>query len=114
MAFLPLAKTHLLCFWQFGFITDYDRVVDDILQVENKILPIVHLILKLTKIHPLCNTFCQKHSGCIFASGKNGSIPNYSGDNFTPPSFVVITNLIKEKKVLPVLQIFLCHTACPQ
>ncbi len=55
MAFLPLAKTHLLCFWQFGFITDYDRVVDDILQVENKILPIVQ---KLTKTHPQRLYFC--------------------------------------------------------
>ncbi len=42
MAFLPLAKTHLLCFWQFGFITDYDRVVGVILPVENEKLLIVH------------------------------------------------------------------------
>ena len=93
MAFSPLAKTQPLCFWQFGFITvnltvilnficvkmtmnsDYDSVVGVILPVENKILPIVHLILKLTKTHPLLYTFCQKHSGCIFASGKNGSTP---------------------------------------
>ena len=38
-------------------------------------LPIVHLILKLTINHPLIYTFCQKHSSCIFASGKNGSNP---------------------------------------
>ena len=38
---------------------DYDRVVGVILPVEIKILPDVHLILN-----------CQKHSGCVFASGK--------------------------------------------
>ena len=54
---------------------EYDSVVGVILPVENKILPIVHLILKLTKTHPLFYTFCQKHSGCVFASGKNGSTP---------------------------------------
>ena len=54
---------------------DYDSVVGVILQMGNKILPIVHLILKLTKTHPLFYTYCQKHSGCIFASGKNGSTP---------------------------------------
>ncbi len=25
MAFLPLAKTHPLCFWQFGFIAEFDK-----------------------------------------------------------------------------------------
>ena len=54
---------------------EYDSVVGVILPVENKILPIVHLKLKLTKTHPLFYTFCQKHSGCVFATGKNGSIP---------------------------------------
>ena len=49
---------------------DYDSsVVGVILPVENKLLPIVHLKLKLTKTH----TFCQEHSGCVFDSGKNGS-----------------------------------------
>ena len=57
---------------------DYDNVVGVILSVENKILPIVHLKLNLTKIHPLFYTSCQKHSGCIFAGGKNGSIPTLS------------------------------------
>ena len=52
---------------------DYDSAVGVILPVEIKILPIVHLLLKLTKTHPLFYTYCQKHSGCIFASGKNGS-----------------------------------------
>ena len=52
---------------------DYDSVVGVILPVENKILLIVHLILKLTKTHPLCYNLCQKYSGCGFASGKNGS-----------------------------------------
>ena len=47
-----------------------------ILPVENKILPLFYLKLKLTKTHPLFYTFCQKHSGCVFASGKNGSTPN--------------------------------------
>ena len=47
-----------------------------ILPVENKILPIVHLKLILTKRHPLFfYTFCQKHSGCVFASGNIGSTP---------------------------------------
>ncbi len=45
----------------------YDSVVGVILPVENKLLPIVHLILKLTKTQPL---LCQKHSGCVSASGK--------------------------------------------
>ena len=54
---------------------DYDSVVGVILSVEDKILPIVHLILKLIKTLPLFYTFCQKHSGCVFASGKNGSTP---------------------------------------
>ena len=52
---------------------DYGSVVSVILPVENKILTIVHLKLKLTKTHPLFKTFWQKHSGCVFASGKNGS-----------------------------------------
>jgi len=43
---------------------DYDSVGGVILPVENKILPIVHLKLKLTKTHPLFYTF---------GSGKNGS-----------------------------------------
>ena len=68
MAFLPPANTHPLCYWQFCFIT---------VNLENKILPIVHLILNLTKTHILFYTFCQKHSGCIFASGKNGSTPGH-------------------------------------
>ncbi len=42
----------------------YDSVVDVTLPVENIILPIVHLILKLTT--PLFK---------LFASGKNGSTP---------------------------------------
>ena len=54
---------------------EYDSVVGVILPVENKILPIVHLKLKLTKTHQLFYTFCQKHSGFVFASGKNGSTP---------------------------------------
>ena len=54
---------------------EYDSVVGVILPVKNKILPIVHLKLKLTKTHPLFYTFCQKNSGCVFASGKNGSTP---------------------------------------
>ena len=60
---------------------DYDSVLGVILPVEHKMMPIVqlHLILKLTKTHPLVYTFCQKHSGCVFASGKNGSIPTFSG-----------------------------------
>ena len=32
---------------------DFDSVVGVIFPVKNKILPIVHLILKLTKTHPL-------------------------------------------------------------
>ena len=52
---------------------DYDSVVGVIMPVENKILPIVNLMLKLTNTHPLFYTFCQKHSGCIFASCLNGS-----------------------------------------
>ncbi len=54
----------------------YDSEVVVILPLDSKILPIVHLKLKLTKTHPLFYTFCQNHSGCVFASGKNGSIPN--------------------------------------
>ena len=53
---------------------DYGSVGDVILPVENKILPIVNIIMKLTKNTPTFSyTFCQKHSGCIFASSKNGS-----------------------------------------
>ncbi len=52
---------------------NFDSVVGEILTVENKILPIVQLILKSTKTHTLFYTFCQKHSGFVFASGKNGS-----------------------------------------
>ncbi len=47
---------------------EYDSVVGVILPVENKILPI-----EIDKNTP---TFCQKHSGYVFASGKNGSDPN--------------------------------------
>ncbi len=50
-------------------------IVGVILPVENKIMPIVHLKLKLTKTHPLFYTFCPKHSGCVFAGGKNVSTP---------------------------------------
>ena len=49
---------------------EYDSVVGVILPVENKILPIVHFKLKLTITHSLFSTFCQKYSGCVFASGK--------------------------------------------
>ena len=56
---------------------DYDSVVGVILPVANKILPIVHLTLKLTKTHPLFYTFRQEHSGCVFGSGKNGSNPSH-------------------------------------
>ncbi len=52
---------------------DYDSEVGVILPVENIILPIVHLLLKLTKTHPLIHTLCQKTS--VFAIGKNGSTP---------------------------------------
>ncbi len=45
---------------------EYDTVVGVILPV---------LKLKLTKAHPLFYTFCQKHSDCFLASGKNGSTP---------------------------------------
>ena len=38
---------------------DNDSVVGVILPVENKILSIVHLILKLSKTHPLFRNFCQ-------------------------------------------------------
>ncbi len=54
---------------------EYDSVVSVILPVENKILASVHFILKLTKTHPLFYTFCQKHSGCFFASGKMAKPP---------------------------------------
>ncbi len=54
----------------------YGSEVGVILPVVSKILPIVHLKLKLTKTHPLFYTFCQKHSGEVFSSGKNGSTPN--------------------------------------
>ena len=53
------------------YTCDNDSVVGVILPVDIKILPIVHLILELTKKHPLFYTFCQKHSGYVFASGKN-------------------------------------------
>ena len=61
---------------------EYDNVVGVILPVENKILPIVHLKLKLTKTHPLFYTFCQNHSGCVFASSKNGSTPTQHANLF--------------------------------
>ena len=54
-------------------IDSIDSVVGVILPVENKILPIVHLKLELTKTHQIFYTFCQKHCGCVYASGKNGS-----------------------------------------
>ena len=54
---------------------EYDSVVGVILPVENKILPIVQPKLKLTKTHPLFYCFCQKHSGCVFASRKNAMYP---------------------------------------
>ena len=38
---------------------EYDSVEGVILPVENKILPIVHLILKFTKTHSLFLHFCQ-------------------------------------------------------
>ena len=71
MAFLPLAKIYDIRFIlnfrgvKMSMNFDYDSVVGVILPVKNKILPIVHLILKLTKTHPLFYTFCQKHSGCV-------------------------------------------------
>ena len=51
---------------------DYDSVVGVISPVENEILPIVQLILKLTKY----THFLQNSSGCVFASGKNGRTPS--------------------------------------
>ena len=44
---------------------DYDSVVGVILPVENKILPIVHLILKLTKLHPLFFTLFAKNTAVV-------------------------------------------------
>ena len=53
MAFLPLAETAAVnC--------EYDSVVGVILPVENKIVPIVHLKLKLTKTHPTFLHFLPK------------------------------------------------------
>ena len=43
---------------------DYDSVVGVILPVENQILPIVHLKLKLTKTNPLLYTF--KNTAAVF------------------------------------------------
>ncbi len=54
---------------------EYDSVVGVFLPVENKIVPIVHLKLKVTKTHSFFYFFCQKYSGCVFAKGKNGSAP---------------------------------------
>ena len=64
----------------------YDSsVIGVILPVENKILPIIHLKMKLTKTHPLFYTFCQKHSGCVFASGKilKMAAPQYKDQHIT-------------------------------
>ena len=52
---------------------DYDSAVGVILPVENKILPIVHLILpiEIDKYTPTFFTlFAKNHSGSVFASGK--------------------------------------------
>ena len=46
---------------------EYDSVEGVILPVENKILPIVHLKLKLTKTHPL---FAKNTAAVFFSSGK--------------------------------------------
>ncbi len=45
--------------------SDYDSLEGVIFPMENKILPIVHLLLTLTKTHPLFTL-------CVFG-GKNGS-----------------------------------------
>ena len=46
----------------------YDNVVGVILPVENKMLPIVHLILKLTKNTPTFLHFLPKTQRLCFAS----------------------------------------------
>ena len=50
---------------------EYDSVVGVILLVENKILPQI----EIDKNTPTLLHSGQKHSGCVFASGKNGSTP---------------------------------------
>ena len=44
---------------------DYDSVVGVILPVENKILPIVHLNLKLTKTHPFSHFLPKTQRLCF-------------------------------------------------
>ncbi len=89
MVFLPLQNQAYFCYKTVNLTVilnltgvkitmnyENDSIVGVILPVENKILPIVNLKLKLTKTLPLFYTFCQKHSGCVYASGKNGSTPS--------------------------------------
>ena len=42
-----------------------------------KLMAYINFILKLTKTHTQFYNFCKKHSGCVFASGKNGN--TYTG-----------------------------------
>ena len=48
------------------------------MSVENKILPIVHLKLKLTKHTPFFTLFAKNTAAMFLASGKNGSTPYIS------------------------------------
>ncbi len=58
MAFLPLAKTHTLCFWQCGFITVNFRKY---IEIDKNTIKFLHFL-------PTTQRLC-------LASGKNGSTP---------------------------------------
>ncbi len=60
---------------------EYDSVVGVILPVDNKMLPIVHLNLKLTKTHPLFYTFCQKPVAVFLLVVKMAASLPYSNRN---------------------------------
>ncbi len=53
---------------------EYGSVVGVILPVENKILPIVHLIIKLTKTHPLFT----KNTAVVFLLVVKMAAPQYT------------------------------------
>ncbi len=53
---------------------DYDSIVGVILPVENKYCQLYNI--EIDKNTPTFLHLCQKHSGFVFASGKNGSIPH--------------------------------------
>ena len=79
---------------------EYDSVVGVILPVENKILPIVHLKLKLTKTHPLF----AKNTVAVFMLVVKKAAPPVNSVGFLHPH--MIRHL---QKKITLLRSFVCY-----